>query len=289
MKNSIISGLMTALVLLTVPVISEAKPAPRKNIKLSNTKVVDKRTSAMNFSRIEVSRMVKLIIEDRTDNIVLIRTDENLLPYVDVHVANGKLTATISDGINISHKELKTPLVEVAIPFNGQIEEVETYGVAAVKIEPRLQVRKFEAEVYGASSFEANLMAEQCKLEIYGASKANFAFEGGQLDIELYGASAAKADVNAMVSDIEVYGASNINIEGTSQHAEIEVSGASGFRGFNFATDVCSVDVSGASTARINCRKSLKAQSSGASSLIYKGDCRISSVSTSSAGSFKKE
>lgn len=287
MKTNFLLG-FAATLMMAMPLMSSANPSGKIKITPSKEIVTEKRTSAMNFTRIEVSRLVRLTIENRTDDVIEVRANENLLPYIELSVSDGKLTAAISDEVNIMVTKFNNVVAEVTIPNNGRIESVEVYGASRLKILPHMRVSTFEAEVYGASVFEGNIVAEQCKMEIYGASKSAFDFEGGQLSLEVYGASGVSGDVKAVKTKVELYGASKLKLNGQSESASIDVSGASGFDGLNFDTPVCSVEVSGASGVKVNCTESLSAKSSGASSLVYKGDCRISSMSTSSAGSIKK-
>ena len=288
MKTNILLGFMAALALV-LPVNLTAKSNSRINLRPSKEVVTERRTSAMNFNAIEVSRLVKLTVEDRTDNIIVVRANENLMPYIDLSVSNGCLSATIDGDVNISMSRFSECVVEVFIPNNGRISSVEVYGASGVNIIPRQQVSKFRAEVYGASSLKASVVAEQCDLEVYGASSADFGFEGGRLDTKIYGASGLTGNVKAVKSYVEVSGASSVTLNGSSKSAVVEVSGASGFKGFDFVTDVCSAEITGASNAKINCTESLSAESSGVSSLTYTGACRLSNVSASGAGTIKKK
>lgn len=288
MKTNFLLGFMAALALV-LPVNLTAKSGSRVNLRPSKEIVTERRTSAMNFHAMEVSRLVKLTVEDRTDNIIVVRANENLMPYIELSVSNGCLSATIDSNVNISMSRFSECVVEVFIPNNGRISSVEVYGAAGVNMIPRQQVAKFSAEVYGASSFSGKVVAEQCDLEVYGASHAKVEFEGGRFDSEVYGASTLDGDVTAVKSHVEVSGASSVTLNGSSTSAIVEVSGASGFKGFDFVTEVCSAEITGASNAKINCMESLSATSSGVSSLTYTGACRLSSVSTSGAGTIQKK
>lgn len=287
MKINVFLGAVAAMLLLLSPSVSARSEAGRK-ISPSKLVITDRRTSAMNFTKIEVSRAVKLVVEDRTDDVIVVRANENVMPYVELSVKNGRLKASLSGDLNMSSIS-NNLVVEVSIPNNGRIDDVRVSGASSVTIVPRVQGQSFYAEVSGASSLTADIAASRCSIEVSGASSAKFSYDGGQLSLDVSGASAAKGTVNALKSAIEVSGASAAHIDGKSESSVVEVSGASAFKGSNFETSVCTAEVSGVSAAEVCCSESLSADASGMSKIVYSGECRLSSVSTSGAGSIRKK
>ena len=276
-----------AALLMALPAAAKVRVEQNAGSRVtpSSTIITEQRTSAMNFSRIEVSGIIRLTVEERTDNIIEIRANENVMPYVKLSVSDGVFSARIQDNVRF----VKDPVVEVSIPNNGKVSAVRLSGASKLNIEPHLSAQDFKARVSGASRLNFDLTASSCKIDVSGASNVRFGFEGGTLEVSTSGASSTKGHVSALKSDIEVSGSSSVHLDGSSASAGIEVSGVSNFRGFDFATEVCTVEASGVSSIEVNCTESLSARSSGTSKITYNGDCRLSSASTSGMSSIKKK
>jgi hypothetical protein len=69
----------------------------------------------------------------------------------------------------------------------------------------------------------------------------------------------------------------------------VDVSGASTLNTFDLTSQTVEVEASGASTARVNALKSLRATASGASSVRYRGNPATLSNDASGASSVKRE
>lgn len=255
---------------------------PSKNI------VTEKRTSAMNFTKIEVSGYVSLTVEERNDNIIVIRTPENLMPYLKLSVSNGVLEAGL-EGVRISRKyENASHPVEIFIPDNGRIEGIDVSAVSKVEVLPRIGTAAFSADVSGVSVLNVNVASASARFDVSGASAVKFESEGSRLSVDASGSSSVSGSVRAVKSVIDVSGASSVTLEGLSESAEIEVSGVSGFNGGGMKTTVCTVEATGCSSAEVLCSGSLSAEAYGMSAVTYSGECRLSSVSTSGMSNVKK-
>lgn len=277
--------------ILVAAAVTSVLPAMASNgravkITPSDNIVTEHRTISTDFTHISVSSTVKLTVEDRTDNTVVIRANENILPYVQLNVVDGKLTAGMDKLIIKSAP--RGLVIEIAVPNSGRISMVEASGATAVNIKPRIQASKFNAEVSGASKMQVDVTAEKCNVELSGATKMQLAFEGGAFNLEASGAANVTGTVAAVKSSFEGSGAVSVNVKGRSESAYVDMSGASNFYGYGFETSVCTVEVSGASNAEVLCTESLAAKASGVSKIAYEGDCRMSSLSTSGVSSIKK-
>lgn len=123
-----------------------------------------------------------------------------------------------------------------------------------------------------------------------GASQVrlNETFNVGNLKIDVNGASSFKGIINASNVKIEASGASSINIEGNTNDLDVHASGASSVKAYEFVSNKCSVDCSGASSVGINVKNELKAEASGASSVRYKGSPSNKTCESSGASSIKQ-
>lgn len=256
-------------------------PSEKKNIVMRAHK------SSLNFEEIEVSRCVRLVVEDRTDGNIIVRADEAVMPYVELSVAKGTLKARISDKFNM--RRVSGGLVAVVyIPNNGRIRSIDASGASSVIVKPMLNVAgKLDIEASGASRIDVNANA-------------------GETEIECCGASRIVADIYGSGCEIDLSGASTLSLSGSVRKGEVDVSGASKFSASDMKFDSLSVDVSGASTANVSatkcivevsgaskadvyCDGELSAEATAASSLRYSGDCRTTHLSSSGASSIKKK
>lgn len=253
-----------------------------------NGKIVMKAVkSSMDFEKIEVSRCVKLIVEDRTDGNIIVRANENIMPYVELTVAKGALKAKISDKCTIRHRLGDEAVTEVYIPNNGRIRSLDASGASSIVVRPLLDVRELDVDASGASKIEL---------------KAN----AGETDIECSGASKVVAEITGAKCDIDISGASKLILSGSVGSGAIDVAGAAKCKASDMKFDALSIDVCGASSAEVNavkcivdasgassayvyCDGVLSAEATAASSIRYSGDCKISHISSSGASSIKRK
>ncbi|WP_266363716.1 head GIN domain-containing protein [Tellurirhabdus rosea] len=97
------------------------------------------------------------------------------------------------------------------------------------------------------------------------------------LDVRLSGASKAEVDTDADVLFVDLSGASNLRMRGAGDELRVELSGASTLDSYDFPVRTARVDLSGASTARINVSQRLDAKASGGSSVRFRGTPTVNS------------
>ena len=88
---------------------------------------------------------------------------------------------------------------------------------------------------------------------------------------------------------IDSSGASKITVEGETINLTVDVSGASKIEAGNLKTENASVDASGASSVNIYAANELKADASGASSIIYEGNPKQAVKKSSGASSVRQK
>lgn len=106
----------------------------------------------------------------------------------------------------------------------------------------------------------------------------------GTMDIDISGASNINLDLKAPRVKAGLSGASKATLRGETKDISLNGSGASQFRCFELMAENADIDVSGSSDADVFASVNLKAESSGASNVRYKGSPSVNS-NTSGAGS----
>lgn len=108
------------------------------------------------------------------------------------------------------------------------------------------------------------------------------------LELQMTGACDFTGTVKVSSLKLKLSGASDVKISGTANTVEIVSTGASDVKGYDFITDYCDANISGASDVKITVNRELKAHASGASDIRYKGNPIIKELHASGASSIAK-
>lgn len=147
------------------------------------------------------------------------------------------------------------------------LTEVSTEGVLRIKMDKGLKINNPTKLIVYVTFVNLNELVSS------GASsiKCADAISAESFRIESSGASDIDCHVSCNKMEIELSGASEIKLKGQSKEAKIEVSGASDLTAGDFVIDNATMEVSGASNAKVNAAVKIKAEVSGASDLNYTG------------------
>ncbi len=128
------------------------------------------------------------------------------------------------------------------------------------------------------------------ELNFSGASRSKVSgFDNlGNVGLDISGASSSDINIKADKITLNISGASTVNLIGNGQTIQGDISGATSFKAFDYPVKDVDLEVSGASTAKVNASSSIKIEASGASSVRYKGTASVRS-NTSGASSVKSE
>ncbi|MDF1671905.1 MAG: DUF2807 domain-containing protein [Vicingaceae bacterium] len=126
-------------------------------------------------------------------------------------------------------------------------------------------------------------------IDISGAVELNSkgTLDGENLEINISGAADINLGVDVISLTMDMSGASETTLRGKAENFDIELSGASDLQAEKLKTKHTSVDISGAGSAKVFAKKTLKVEVSGAGSVKYKGNPKITKV-ISGAGSVTK-
>ncbi|MDI9865897.1 MULTISPECIES: head GIN domain-containing protein [Bacteroidota] len=108
------------------------------------------------------------------------------------------------------------------------------------------------------------------------------------LKVQFSGASSSEISVNVDKLLFDISGASNVTLRGKGSIMKLDASGASKFNALDFVAKDADLDVSGATSVRVNASKTLNVEASGASSVRYRGTPSVRS-DASGASSVRSE
>lgn len=144
-----------------------------------------------------------------------------------------------------------------------------TNGELKIRYSNALRLRRYRMQI--------NIEMPTVKdVDFSGASQAKITgFDLRNLEIDLSGASKAEIDSKVQNFEIDLSGASELELFSDSESLDAEISGASILNAFNTKTTDATLDISGASRARVNVTNRLKVKASGASSVRYRGTPQV--------------
>jgi putative autotransporter adhesin-like protein len=112
-------------------------------------------------------------------------------------------------------------------------------------------------------------------------------YQAENLEIDVSGAADIDLSVDVKILNMSMSGASEITLDGKAQTLGIKMSGASDLNAKKLKTTNSFIDISGAGSAVVHAKKTLKVEVSGAGSVKYKGSPKIEKE-ISGAGSVEK-
>ena len=122
-------------------------------------------------------------------------------------------------------------------------------------------------------------------IKVTGASHVKaYNITAGAVDVKVLGASTLEGDIKARKdARLEVSGASKIELDGSGTNAKLMVYGASRAELADFPLQNASLDIAGASNAKVNLSGKMDANVAGASHLYWSGTPVMGSIKTSGA------
>lgn len=253
----ILGALLSILACIAVPFA--AKDSIKGSGKLT-TRTID----APEFSGIDASRAVKVIISDKTDGKITIQADDNLIDRVTVKEKNGELKI----GMDPKIQHIANSDVTVTVPANGHINKLEASSAAQITTAVALAATEFTIDASSAAQIKAAIKADKCEIEASSASNV-------------------EAAINVKNCLITTSSAAKVKLSGKADKCTADMSSASKLAAPKLIVTDFLINTSSAASADIYCQGTLNADASSGSSIGYTGDCSAN-ISRSSGGSASK-
>ena len=206
------------------------------------------------FTAISVSSAIDLYLTQSNKNEVAVSaTNDEIRDHIITEVVGGTLIIRLGDnGTWFSWKKWGNYKTKAYVSIKD-IDALTASGASTVHLVNTIESPKMRIKLSGASDFKGNIKA-------------------GVLMYHLTGASDYKGEVTANSIDIDGSGASSIELIGKVDDLAIEVSGASSAKLYNLTAKGAILRASGASNIGVTVTEILRASSSGASDINYKGN-----------------
>ena len=273
--------------LLCSMAVAQTEETTKTGVLLANEHkiVVEARRSSMNFSEIEASRAIRVVVEERTTGNIIVRAPQSVMPYVSLSVKGNTLHATLLSGVPAQRNS--NVLAEIYVPYNGRLNEITTRSAAKVIVKPTISCSELDLEASSASFIEIKAGVKQLSIEASGASQIKAELAADELEVELSGASFATLSGQVTDADLDISGASTLRAASLrASKLELECSGASKSTVLGIE---CTTKAMGASSIVVESLSVLNASASGASSIRYSGDCQVNILDNSGASTIRKK
>ena len=222
------------------------------------------------FTAISVSSAIDLYLTQSNKNEVAVSaTNDEIRDHIITEVVGGTLIIRLGDkGTWFSWRKWGNYKTKAYVSIQD-IDALTASGASNVHLVNTIESPKMRIKLSGASDFKGNIKA-------------------GVLMYQLTGASDYKGEVSANSIDIDGSGASSIELIGKVDDLAIEVSGASTAKLYNLTAKGALLRASGASNIGVTVTEILRASSSGASDINYKGNPTVKESNTSGASSIRR-
>ena len=222
------------------------------------------------FTAISVSSAIDLYLTQSNKNEVAVSaSNDEIRDHIVTEVVGGTLIIRLGDKGNwMSWRKWGNYKTKAYVSIKD-IDALTASGASNVHLVNTIESPKIRIKLSGASDFRGNIKA-------------------GVLMYQLTGASDYKGEVTANSIDINGSGASNIELIGNVDDLAVEVSGASDAKLYNLTAKGAILRASGASNIGVTVTEILRANSSGASDINYKGNPNVKESSTSGASSIRR-
>lgn len=270
----------TAVTATDMSIPSDARITGSGNIITRSVNIAD-------FSRIETSRAVHLVVEKRSGREAIIEADDNIMPYVIVEVDGGCLNVGIDDDI----KSLNDVTVKVTVPSDGNISAISASSASRVTVETEIKSPKLMLDASSAANINITKSdVGTCSIDASSAANVEGAIKADNCVIDMSSASDVNVALLAVKCDVTATSAASATLSGEAGDIEITVSSAAKVDAMDLNARNADVSASSGGSIKITCMKSIDASASSGGSVKYaaKGDLDSELKHTSSGGSVRK-
>lgn len=249
--------------------------------------IITRRVNIADFSRIETSRAVHLVVEKRSGREAIIEADDNIMPYVIVEVDGGCLNVGIDDDI----KSLNDVTVKVTVPSDGNISAISASSASKVTVQAEIKTPKLMLDASSAANINITKSdVGTCSIDASSAANVEGAIKADNCVIDMSSASDVNVALLAVKCDVTATSAASATLSGEAGDIEITVSSAAKVDAMDLNARNADVSASSGGSIKITCMKSIDASASSGGSVKYaaKGDLDPELRHTSSGGSVKK-
>ena len=240
------------------------------------------------YDAIKASRGIHVVMNESEGEKIVINADDNVMPYVVVRKEGNSLHIGIDENI----KSINNVKVQVVLPKNQNINELQVASAASIKINPTIKGRSLSLDAASAG----NINIAKADVDFFDADASSAAKISGTVksnDCYVDASSAADIDLTilAVQCDSNASSAAKITLNGETASFEGDASSAAKIIAKGLSVRAMA-DASASSGAKIsiNALKKLEAKASSGGTVAYVHNNDLEKhISQSSGGRVKSE
>lgn len=261
----------------------------RQNRITGSGNIITKTIPAIDsYDAIKASRGIHVVMNESEGDKIVINADDNVMPYVVVRKEGNSLRIGIDENI----KSINNLKVQVVLPKNQNINELQVASAASIKINATIKGRSLSLDAASAG----NINIAKADVDFFDADASSAAKISGTVksnDCYVDASSAADIDLTilAVQCDSNASSAAKITLNGETASFEGDASSAAKIIAKGLAVRAMA-DASASSGAKIsiNALKKLEAKASSGGVVAYVHNNNLEKhISQSSGGRVKSE
>lgn len=239
------------------------------------------------YDAIKASRGIHVVMNESEGDKIIINADDNVMPYVVVRKEGNSLHIGIDENI----KSINNVKVQVVLPKNQNINELQVASAASIKINPTIKGRSLSLDAASAG----NINIAKADVDFFDADASSAAKISGTVksnDCYVDASSAADIDLTilAVQCDSNASSAAKITLNGETASFEGDASSAAKIIAKGLAVAVADASASSGAKISVNALKKLEAKASSGGVVAYVHNNNLEKhISQSSGGRVKSE
>jgi len=221
------------------------------------------------YTKIEASRGVKVEVEERPGNEVMIHANDNVMEYVEVDIEDGELEITIDDDVN----SLNNVTVIVSLPNNNNISKIEVSSAAKVQVKPEQNVKALVLQASSAGEITfSRANVESFSIDASSSGDVQGVIKADNGYVEATSAADITLTLLARSCSAKVSSSAKIILEGETRIFNAEASSAGKVDGEKMLVhDKADVRASSAGKVIVNSDGEIVAKASSGGAIRYDG------------------
>lgn len=213
----------TFISILTLFIIGTSLNAQIFTKKITgNGKLITENRSLPDYDKINVAGSFDLILVKGNEGVISIKTDENLMEYIETEVEKGHLKIQPKKGCQLK----ATETIVITVPFET-IDAISLAGSGNVSSAEVLNDAKLNLNLAGSGEINLPISTKNLTSHIAGSGNIKLSGNTEVLHCDIAGSGNLEGyDLKTMASHINIAGSGNVKIHAVSEiHAKIVGSG----------------------------------------------------------------
>lgn len=271
--------------------------------------IVRKEINAADIRALDVRTQFDVYLSQGKQEAFILETYKSILPHVETKQSKEQLMVRLDRMVTRINWMGRERILKLYVTVRD-IEKMDLSGACDLYMLSALNVGDFQLNASGASDLhfmpvkgnsvrifcsgasdiaDGDFDVQRFYLNTSGASDADLRIRSEESEFITSGASDIDLEISGGKLKINASGATDFAVAGEVDNLDARIGGASTLKADGLHARVADVNVSGNSTCHLYVLESLKANSSGISSIYYRGNPPKTSFSSSGMASIKSK